>query len=117
MSFLLSLFLLIQSPFTLRVTDPWGLGVAGVQVKVGNLELSTGENGEVTLPASLPGEFEVEIVRTGFEPIRRTVTRWSGTQEFQLKVASVLSAVSVTATRTERLATETPTSITVLDSE
>jgi len=117
MSLVLSLLLLMQSPLTLRITDPWGLPVPGAEVKVASTSYLTGDNGEIGLPANLPGDFEIEVLSEGFEPVKKTFSRWTGTQEIQLKLASVFSGVTVTATRTERLATETPASVTVLDSE
>jgi outer membrane receptor protein involved in Fe transport len=116
MSFLLA-FLLMQSPVTLRVTDPWGLPVSGAEVRVAESTMTTGDDGQVTLLASLPDEFELQVSRPGFEPVRRKMNRWTGTQEIQLKVGSLLTGVTVTATRTERLATESPTNVTVLDAE
>jgi outer membrane receptor protein involved in Fe transport len=117
MSLVLSLLLFMQSPLTLRITDPWGLPVPGAEVKVASATYLTGDNGEIALPANLPGDFEIEVLSEGFESVKRTFSRWTGTQEIQLKLASVLTGVTVTATRTERLATETPASVTVLDSE
>jgi outer membrane receptor protein involved in Fe transport len=114
---ILALFLLMQASITLRVTDPWGLPVAGAEVKAGEITATTSENGEVGLPATLPADFELQVTRAGFEPVRRTMSRWTGTQELQLKVGSLLTGLTVTATRTERLTTESPSSVTVLDSE
>ena len=102
MSLVLSLLLLMQSPLTLRITDPWGLPVPGAEVKVASTGYLTGDNGEIALPANLPGDFEIEVLSEGFEPVKKTFSRWTGTQEIQLKLASVFSGVTVTATRTER---------------
>jgi len=116
MTFLIFLFLQTQAA-TIRVVDPWGLPVPGAEVKIGNLTLTTGDTGEVTVPPNAGEEFDVEVVRTGFEPAHKTITSSGAPVDVELKVASVLSAVTVTATRTERLATEAPTSVTVLDNE
>lgn len=118
MSFVLTILLLLQCTPTLRVTDPWGLPIPGATVKIAKSTLTTGETGEVSLPATLPAEFDIEVTKTGFEPLlHKGMARWTGVQDIQLKLGSVLAGVTVTATRSERLASESTTNVTVLDSE
>src|SRR5688572_27188828 len=118
-SLALALLLLLQSPMTIRVVDPWGLPIPGAEVTVRRAVLHTDANGEVTLPSDLSDEFDVLIDVAGFEPVRKTYTRegWVNAQEIQLKLGSTMERVTVTASKGERISTEAATSVSVIDAD
>ncbi len=71
-----------------RITDPTGAVIAGVAVKVTNVETnvshpaSTNETGEYTVPYLQPGRYALEALSAGFRPYKHA--------EFQLAIDQVL---------------------------
>lgn len=114
---LLLILLLLQSPLTLRVTDPEGLSVPGARVRVASTERTTNDAGEALLPLDLPAEFEVQVDSPGFAPFRRVFPRWTGTEVIQLALGGLTDEIVVAATRSEQRLGDVPASISVLRRE
>ena len=88
------------------VRDQAGAAIVGVEVRAvsratGQVRrITTGEHGEYSLPALLPGEYEVTVEAASFQRITRAAAVHAGTttaSDFELRLGDVIESVRVAA--------------------
>ena len=109
------LLMLAQATTLLRVTDPWNLPIPNARVQIGEFSGRTDVEGVIAIPGDLPDPLEIRVDVAGFDPHRESVPRWTGIHALRLSLAGLASGITVTATRSERLADDIAPSVTVLD--
>jgi outer membrane receptor protein involved in Fe transport len=104
---------------TIRDSAGGVISGAAVVVRSGGREqhVVTGPDGRFTAPASASGNIEVIVRAPGFAELRRTVGADAprGSLDLVVTPATVIEAVTVTATRSERRTGDVPASVSTLD--
>lgn len=116
MNVLMAVILMLQAG-TVRVLDPWNLPIPNATVRIGGFSGTTNDSGELAIPDEVGDQAQLEVEATGFQTDVQEVSRWTGVLEVRLRLTSVMSGVTVTATRDERIAGESAASVTILDAE
>ncbi len=109
-----------------EVRDPSGAGIAGVQVIVTNTATNavrtavTNEGGSYSVPALVPGLYNVKVEKTGFKIVTRTnieiQVQQSARIDVDLPLGSVTESVEVSGSA-QLLSTEDATVGTVIDNK
>ena len=121
---LLALGLVAPSPISGTVKDPTGAVVPGASVvlKAANgveQQALTGSDGKFTVDTTAEGDVTIVVRAGGFaeKSQRLGMSDRGGNIEIVLEPATVLEAVTVTATRSERRLGDVPASMTVLSGD